>query len=64
LLLFKSRAISVRAGVAVQFGAKPLFSDVSAKFSGGCRYGLIGTNGGGKPTIMKNLRGKLALAAA
>ena len=30
----------VASGIAMQFGAKPLFSDVSVKFGGGDRYGL------------------------
>src|SRR5512132_2736941 len=43
----------------MQFGAKPLFSDVSVKFGGGNRYGLIGANGCGKSTFMKILGGEL-----
>jgi len=39
----------------MQFGAKPLFENVSVKFSGGNRYGLIGANGCGKSTFMKIL---------
>ena len=31
----------VASGIAMQFGAKPPFSDVSMKFGGGNRYGLI-----------------------
>ena len=30
----------VASGIAMQFGAKPLFSDVSVKFGAGNRYGL------------------------
>ena len=33
--------------------AKPLFSDVSVKFGGGNRCGLIGANGCGKSTFTK-----------
>ncbi|EPM94755.1 ABC transporter ATP-binding protein, partial [Pseudomonas syringae pv. actinidiae ICMP 19070] len=29
----------------MQFGAKPLFENVSVKFGAGNRYGLIGANG-------------------
>ncbi len=47
----------------MQFGAKPLFSDVSVKFGGGNRYGLIGANGCGKSTLMKILGGELEPSA-
>lgn len=47
------------ANITMQFGAKPLFEDVSAKFGGGNRYGLIGANGSGKTTFMKILGGDL-----
>nr|WP_256473475.1 ABC-F family ATPase [Neisseria sp. HSC-16F19] len=43
----------------MQFGAKPLFENVSVKFGGGHRYGLIGANGSGKSTFMKILGGDL-----
>jgi len=39
----------------MQFGAKPLFENVSVKFCNGNRYGLIGANGSGKSTFMKIL---------
>lgn len=39
----------------MQFGAKPLFENVSVKFGEGNRYGLIGANGCGKSTYMKIL---------
>ena len=41
----------------MQFGAKPLFENVSVKFGDGNRYGLIGANGCGKSTFMKILGG-------
>ncbi len=44
----------------MQFGAKPLFENVSVKFGNGNRYGLIGANGCGKSTFMKILSGDLA----
>ena len=44
--------------LSVQFGEKPLFENVSIKFSGGNRYGLIGANGCGKSTFMKILSGE------
>lgn len=43
----------------MQFGAKPLFENISVKFGGGNRYGLIGANGCGKSTFMKILCGDL-----
>jgi ATPase subunit of ABC transporter with duplicated ATPase domains len=47
------------ANITVQFGAKPLFEDVSVKFGNGHRYGLIGANGSGKTTFLKVLGGEL-----
>ncbi|MFT7177499.1 MAG: ATPase subunit of ABC transporter with duplicated ATPase domains, partial [Halioglobus sp.] len=47
----------------MQFGAKPLFEDISVKFSDGNRYGLIGANGCGKSTFMKILDGSLVPSA-
>lgn len=43
------------ANLTMQFGAKPLFENVSIKFGKGHRYGLIGANGCGKSTFMKIL---------
>ncbi|MDB1144749.1 MAG: ABC-F family ATPase [Alcaligenaceae bacterium] len=48
------------ANVTIQFGPKPLFENVSVKFGGGNRYGLIGANGAGKSTFMKIIGGDLA----
>ncbi|WP_290525424.1 ABC-F family ATPase [Alcanivorax sp.] len=48
------------ANITMQFGAKPLFENVSVKFGNGNRYGLIGANGCGKSTFMKILGGELA----
>ncbi|RTR34398.1 ABC-F family ATPase [Shewanella atlantica] len=47
------------ANITMQFGAKPLFENLSVKFGGGNRYGLIGANGCGKSTFMKILAGDL-----
>ena len=51
------------ANIAMQFGAKPLFENVSVKFNNGNRYGLIGANGCGKSTFMKILGGDLEASA-
>ncbi|MEQ8912889.1 MAG: ABC-F family ATPase [Pseudomonadales bacterium] len=51
------------ANLTIQFGSKPLFENVSIKFGGGNRYGLIGANGSGKSTLMKILGGDLAPTA-
>ncbi|MBE0363990.1 hypothetical protein PULV_a1529 [Pseudoalteromonas ulvae UL12] len=47
----------------MQFGAKPLFENISVKFGEGNRYGLIGANGCGKSTFMKILSGELEPSA-
>jgi len=47
------------ANITMQFGAKPLFENISVKFGNGNRYGLIGANGSGKSTLMKILGGEL-----
>ncbi|ARU93476.1 ABC-F family ATPase [Tatumella citrea] len=49
----------VTSNVTMQFGSKPLFENISVKFGGGNRYGLIGANGSGKSTFMKILGGDL-----
>ncbi len=45
------------SNLTVQFGKKPLFENVNAKFGDGNRYGLIGANGAGKSTFMKVISG-------
>ena len=47
------------SNVTMQFGAKPLFENISVKFGDGNRYGLIGANGCGKSTFMNILAGSL-----
>ncbi len=49
--------------LTIQFGAKPLFENVSVKFGDGNRYGLIGANGCGKSTLMKIMAGVLEPSA-
>ncbi|MDN3640064.1 ABC-F family ATPase [Simiduia curdlanivorans] len=51
------------ANITMQFGAEPLFENISAKFGNGNRYGLIGANGCGKSTFMKILSGALTPTA-
>ena len=53
----------VASNITMQFGAKPLFENVSVKFGEGYRYGLIGANGSGKSTFMKILDGELEATA-
>src|SRR5882724_7151 len=67
---FKCRHFSVdwinmlsTSNVAIQFGAKPLFEQVTVKFADGNRYGLIGANGSGKSTLMRLLGGDLEPSA-
>jgi ATPase subunit of ABC transporter with duplicated ATPase domains len=47
------------SNITMQFGPKPLFENINAKFNDGNRYGLIGANGCGKSTYMKILGGDL-----
>jgi len=51
--------VLVTNNITMQFGSKPLFENISVKFGGGNRYGLIGANGCGKSTFMKILGGDL-----
>jgi ATPase subunit of ABC transporter with duplicated ATPase domains len=55
--------VIVASGIAMRFGAKPVFENVNVKFGGGNRYGLIGANGCGKSTFMKILGGELEPSA-
>ncbi|MFP6782101.1 MAG: ATP-binding cassette domain-containing protein, partial [Gammaproteobacteria bacterium] len=47
------------ANLTIQFGAKPLFENVSVSFGNSNRYGLIGANGSGKSTFMKIMAGEM-----
>lgn len=49
--------------VTMQYGARPLFEQVTVKFVAGNRYGLIGANGSGKSTFMKILSGEIEQSA-
>jgi ATPase subunit of ABC transporter with duplicated ATPase domains len=51
------------SNLSIQFGAKPLFENVSVTFGNSNRYGLIGANGSGKSTFMKILAGELEPSA-
>jgi len=55
--------VLIANNITMQFGAKPLFENVSVKFGDGNRYGLIGANGAGKSTFMKILCGALEQSA-
>lgn len=61
-IFFATTVISTN-NLTIQFGAKPLFENVSAKFGDGNRYGLIGANGSGKSTLMKIIGGDLEPSA-
>ena len=59
----QERLLISTANITMQFGAKPLFENVSVKFGNGNRYGLIGANGCGKSTYLKILGGDLEPSA-
>ena len=61
--LFRKTALLSTNNITMQFGAKPLFENISVKFGTGNRYGLIGANGCGKSTFMKILTGDLEASA-
>ncbi len=45
--------------LAIQFGKRVLYKDVSLKFTHGNIYGIIGANGAGKSTLLKAISGDL-----
>jgi ATP-binding cassette subfamily F protein 3 len=47
-------------GVAVDFGALPLLSDVTCTVERGERWGIVGRNGSGKTTLFRLITGELA----
>ena len=59
LLTTTEIVLLISSNVTMQFGAKPLFENVSVKFGEGNCYGLIGANGSGKSTFIKILGGDL-----
>lgn len=64
LINFERRFVVITtSNLTIQFGPKPLFENVNAKFGGGNRYGLIGANGSGKSTLMKIIGGDLEPSA-
>jgi len=46
-------------GVAIQYGADPLLTDITCVVSRGERWGLIGRNGGGKTSLFRAITGDL-----
>ena len=46
--------------ISKQFGAEPLFRDISLTVEDGARIGLIGPNGSGKSTLLAVLSGQMA----
>jgi ATPase subunit of ABC transporter with duplicated ATPase domains len=63
LVLLQLREMLATSNLAIQFGAQPLFENVTVKFGDGNRYGLIGANGCGKSTFMKILGRELEQSA-
>ena len=53
----------VASGIAIQFEARPHFSDVSQRFRGRSRARLIGANGSGKSTFVRILGGEFEPSA-
>lgn len=45
--------------ITLAFGKRPLFKDVTLKFTPGNCYGIIGANGSGKSTFLKILAGEI-----
>ena len=46
------------SGVGVEFGATPLFSDLTLTVTRGQRWGIIGRNGSGKTTLFRLITGE------
>jgi ATP-binding cassette, subfamily F, member 3 len=48
------------SGIAVEFGATTLFTDITFTIASGERWGIVGRNGTGKTTLFRLLTGELA----
>src|SRR5690606_36433475 len=59
----RTKKMLTASNITMQFGAKPLFENISVRFGEGNRYGLIGANGSGKSTLMQILGGDLEPSA-
>ena len=59
LIKEKAEAMITVSNLAIQFGKKPLFTDVNLKFTPGNCYGVIGANGAGKSTFLRMISGEL-----
>ena len=44
------------SNLAIQFGKRVLYNDVNMKFTNGNIYGVIGANGAGKSTFLKQFQ--------
>ena len=47
------------SNLSVQFGKRILFDDVNTSFNNGNCYGIIGANGSGKSTFLKDISWKV-----
>lgn len=45
--------------LSLQLGRRTIFKDVNLTFEKGCRYGIIGSNGGGKTTLLRLIAGDI-----
>jgi ATPase subunit of ABC transporter with duplicated ATPase domains len=54
-----ARQVLSLEGVAMAFGERPLFDDVSLTLTHGQRIALIGPNGGGKTTLLRIIAGEM-----
>jgi len=59
LIKEKAEVMITVSNLAIQFGKKPLFTDVNLKFTAGNCYGVIGANGAGKSTFLRMISGEL-----
>ena len=59
ILLVEMPPILNAQSITKQFGAKPLFYEISLTVDDGARIGLIGPNGAGKSTLLAVLAGQV-----